>query len=136
MAKSKKDKKIPKRIAGVKVPKDLRKGGESLLALVNQPLAREIAVAAAIAAVAASKDARKAAKKAREEAGDVAEEAADKVDWVGPAVTAAAAEVGRRLVDAYRGKGGNSNGGAASTGSSKAAKVVQLVGKLAASNQR
>lgn len=136
MAKGKKEKKIPKRIAGVKVPKDLRKGGESLLSLINQPLAREIAVAAALAAVTASKDARRAAKKAREQAGDAAENVAEKVDWVGPAVAAAAAEVGRRLMDAHRDKNSNAAGQTASSRASKAAKVVQLVGKLAASNQR
>ena len=136
MAKRKKDKKIPKRIGGVKVPKELRKGGESLLALVNQPLAREIAVAAALAAVAASKDARKAVKRARQEAGEAAEDVAETVDWIGPAVTAAAAEVGRRLVSAYRDGNSNAPGQTGSSRSSKAAKVVQLVGRLAAGNQR
>jgi hypothetical protein len=129
MAKGKKNNKIPKKIGGLKVPKELRKGGESLLTLVNQPLAREIAVAAALAALAASKDAQKAAKKARADAGEAAEEVAEKVDWVGPAMAAAAAEVGRRLFDAYREKN------AAPGQPGKTAKVIRIVEKLAAGNK-
>ncbi len=131
MGKGKKDGKLPKKIGGIKVPKELRKGGESLLALVNQPLAREIAVAAVLAGLAASKDAQRAAGKARAEAGEAAADAAEKVDWIGPAVAAAAAEAGRRLVDAYREK---NKDGAGQPG--KTAKVIRIVEKLAAGSER
>ena len=138
MTKDKKDGKLPKRIGGVKVPSDLRKRAKPLLALANQPLAREIALAALLAGLAASKEARKAAKKARAEAGAAASEVSDKVDWVGPGVAAAAVEVGRRLIDAFDGRNGGTPGrtGSASASSSGAAKVIQIVEKLAAGNKR
>ena len=61
MAKTKKTK-IPKRIAGVKLPKELRKTGEAILEKANSPAGREMlaagltmAAAAATAAVARSR---------------------------------------------------------------------------------
>ena len=62
MAKTKKTK-IPKRIAGVKLPKELRKTGEAILERANSPQGREMlaagltmAAAAATAAVARSRE--------------------------------------------------------------------------------
>ena len=62
MAKTKKTK-IPKRIAGVKLPKELRKTGEAILEKANSPAGREMlaagltmAAAAATAAVARSRE--------------------------------------------------------------------------------
>jgi len=65
MAKAKKIK-IPKRIAGIKVPKTLRKSGGSLAGLLQTPHGREIAAAALSAAAAALLG----TNKAREVAGD------------------------------------------------------------------
>ena len=66
MAKTKKTK-IPKRIAGVKLPKDLRRKGEAILEKANSPAGREMlaagltmAAAAATAAVARSRETAKA----------------------------------------------------------------------------
>ncbi|HEX8401837.1 MAG TPA: hypothetical protein VF628_09060 [Allosphingosinicella sp.] len=128
MAKAK-SAKLPKKIGGVKLPKELRKGGGSLVALLNQPLAREIAIAAALAALGARKDVRRAAKRARDEAGVAGVRAAGKVDWVGPAVAAAAAEIGRRLLVAHQSNGGPSSG------PSKTAQVIRIVEKLAATRR-
>ncbi len=68
MAKTKKTK-IPKRIAGVKLPKELRKTGEAILEKANSPQGREMlaagltmAAAAATAAVARSREKAAAAK--------------------------------------------------------------------------
>jgi hypothetical protein len=102
---AKKSKKLPKKIAGVKVPKELRKAGSRLAKLAEQPVAREIALAALAAGLAARKDARKAAKKA---AAQTSGEIAEGAGWVSAALGAAALEAGRRLVEVLDdGKGGN-----------------------------
>jgi len=60
---AKKTKKLPKRIGGVKLTKELRKAGGKLLEKANSPMGRElIAVGLSMAAAAASK----AAKRERE----------------------------------------------------------------------
>lgn len=78
----KKDKnapKLPKELAGVKIPKKLRKSGGKLLATVNTPLGRELMAAglvAAGAAMARKEEARKAARRVAREAEGEAEDAA------------------------------------------------------------
>jgi len=72
--------KLPKRIAGVKIPKRLRKRAEPFYELVSQPMVRNVAshliavgLIAVADAMAKSKPAKKAGKKAKraaEEAGD------------------------------------------------------------------
>ena len=101
--KNKKNKtsKVPKRIAGVKVPKELRDAGSMLAKLARDPTAREVALAALTAALAARKDSRKVARKAVDEAGEAAANASQAAGWIGPALTAAAVEAGRLLLDAY-----------------------------------
>ena len=102
---AKTSKKLPKKIAGVKVPKDLRKAGGKLAGLIEQPVAREIALAALAAGLAARKDVRAKAKKAAVETGG---ELAEDAGWLSAALGAAALEAGRRLVDVLDdGKGGN-----------------------------
>jgi hypothetical protein len=102
---AKKSKKLPKKISGVKVPKELRKAGGKLAKLAEQPVAREIAFAALAAGLASRKESRKAAKKAALEAGG---EVAESASWVSAALGAAALEAGRRIVEAMDdGKGGN-----------------------------
>jgi hypothetical protein len=104
--KSKKAKtnKLPKTIAGVKVPKDLRDVGGLIGRLARDPAAREVALAALTAALAVRKDNRKAARNAAGEAGEAAGKAGKAVSWMGPALTAAALEGGRMLLDAYENK--------------------------------
>jgi hypothetical protein len=123
--------KLPRKIGGVKVPKKLRKGGGSLLALVNQPVAREIALAALLAALSARKEVRKGARALGSEAAQAGEQAGAKVDWVGPALAAAATEVGRRLLGAYH--DGNGAGAFAQLG--KTAQVIRIVERLAAAKR-
>lgn len=56
----KKAKRIPKRIGGLKIPKELRHAGEALLDKANSPAGREIIAAGlTMAAAAASAAARK-----------------------------------------------------------------------------
>ena len=107
MAKKSKKLKIPKKIAGVKVPKELRKAGKQLVKLAEEPRARDIALAALAAGLAARKDSRKAAKQAALDAGD---EVASTPGWITAALAAAALEGGRRLletVDEGDGRTGN-----------------------------
>jgi len=100
--------KLPKTIAGVKVPKELRKGGQ-FAKFMHDPLVREIALAALAAGLAARKDARRAAKKVAVQAGDAAEGAAEDVGggagWVKAALGAAAVEAGRMVIDAIEDSG-------------------------------
>ena len=107
MAKKSKKLKIPKKIAGVKVPKELRNAGKQLVKLAEEPRARDIALAAIAAGLAARKETRKAAKEAAVEAGD---EAANAAGWITAALAAAALEAGRRVLetlDESDGKAGN-----------------------------
>jgi hypothetical protein len=125
--KGKKDgeEKLPKTIAGVKVPKELRKGGQ-FAKLMHDPLVREIALAALAAGLAARKDARRAAKRAALDAGDAAEGAVEgatqKAGWVKAALGAAAVEAGRMVIDAIEDAGTKGKTTVAnSTGHGKAA---------------
>jgi hypothetical protein len=93
--------KLPKTIAGVKVPKDLRGAGGLLASLARDPAAREVALAALTAALAARKDNRKAARKLVAGEGEGAEKSSSASSWIRPALTAAAVEAGRMLVDAF-----------------------------------
>jgi hypothetical protein len=90
--------KLPKKIAGVKVPKEVRKAGDQLAKLVQEPLAREIALAALAAGLAARKDVHKTAKQAALQAGDAAGDVAQSSGWVSAALGAAALEAGRRVL--------------------------------------
>jgi len=93
--------KLPKSIAGVKVPKELRGAGGMLARLARDPAAREVALAALTAALAVRKDNRKAARKLTGGDGDAGEAAGGAPGWVAPALTAAAVEAGRMLIEAY-----------------------------------
>jgi len=105
--KSKKDKKskLPKKIAGVKVPKELRNAGGLLFQIARDANARDVALAALTAALAARKDSRKAARNAVGETGETVAKAGKVTALLGPALTAAAVEAGRLLLDNYD-KGG------------------------------
>lgn len=117
-------KKLPKKIAGVKVPKELRKASKHVMRLAEEPLAREIALAALTAGLAARKDARKAAKRAALETG---EEASDAANWLSAALAAAAAEAGRRVIKAL-----DENG----EGTGKLANVIRLADTLTSGKSR
>lgn len=97
MAKNKKTGKLPKRIAGVKVPKTLRKNGGSLMALLDTPAVKAL-VASGLAAAAVTLSAgeksgsmtvRKAKRRLEFAAGEGADRANEIVESVGQAVTAA-----------------------------------------------
>lgn len=64
--------KLPKSIGGMKIPKDLRKDGEKLIALLKHPLVAEMAVAGALAFAEGMRDKRKP-RAAETGSGDAAE---------------------------------------------------------------
>ena len=79
-----KTKKLPKRIAGVKIPKKVRKRGAAIYVLANQPIVRNVVsnmiavgLLAAADALAKSKLAKKAGKKAKHAAADTGKATAD-----------------------------------------------------------
>jgi hypothetical protein len=97
-----KTKKLPKRIAGVKIPKKLRKRGAAVHEVVNQPLVRNIfshvlalGLLAVADAMAQSKPAKKAVKKAKRAAADAGQATGD-------AATGSAINVGNVLAFAAR----------------------------------
>jgi hypothetical protein len=97
-----KAKKLPKRIAGVKIPKKLRKRGAPLYELMSHPMVRNIVadmLAAGLLAAAdtlgRSKPAKKAGKKAKRAAADASEA-------TGEAAAAGAVSVGNVLAFAAR----------------------------------
>lgn len=53
MTKKDKKAKLPKQVAGVKVPKDLRKSAQTMVELAKNPIAREVVSAAIVAGIAA-----------------------------------------------------------------------------------
>lgn len=90
---AKKSKKLPKKIAGVKIPKKMRKSGGELLARVNTPLGRELVAAglvAAGAAMAKKGQAHRTAARAAGEVEDAAEAGARMASQIGGVVGAAA----------------------------------------------
>lgn len=106
--------KLPKTIAGVKVPKELRKGRGDILSLASNPVVREIALAALAAGLAARKDTRRAAKRAALDAGDAAGEAVTTGNgWIKAALGAAALEAGKMVIDAIEDIGTKSKRSAA-----------------------
>ena len=99
MAKSKPTK-LPKRIAGVKVPKRMRRPGGKVLDALSHPLVADMVAAGLIAAAAAVRDSnsvRRAANKAGEKALDLRSGAAT----LGTIIAARAGEGARRLNAAY-----------------------------------
>jgi hypothetical protein len=83
---AKKKSKIPKKIAGVKIPKTLRKQGKGLAAMIDTPTGRALAaeVLMAVAGVlAGTKSGRKAAAHAVDDAADAATDLRDAVGVVG-----------------------------------------------------
>lgn len=68
--------KLPKRIAGVKIPKKVRKRGGEIYALLGSPVVAHIVAAGLIAAansLATSRTAKKAGKAAKDAAADMGE---------------------------------------------------------------
>ena len=114
-AKKGKDKdkvRIPKRIAGVKVPKSVRDAGRQALKLSAQPAVSETVAAALLAAAAALRD-PPATRRAAGAAADSAGEAGKDAIRLGDSLRKMAIDMARRTLDAWesadakpRGNGG------------------------------
>jgi urease accessory protein UreF len=99
--KGKKDKvRIPKRIAGVKVSKAVRKAGKTALKLAEQPAVSETVAAALLATAAALRD-PPAAKRATSTAADAAGEAGQEAIRLGDSLRKLALDMARRTLDAW-----------------------------------
>jgi hypothetical protein len=97
--KDKKDKiKIPKRIAGVKVSKAVRKAGKSALKLAETPAVSETVAAALLAAAAALRDPPATRRGARATA---AGEAGEEAIRLGDSLRRLALDMARRTLDAW-----------------------------------
>jgi hypothetical protein len=114
VAKKKKDKKdksgaakLPKRIAGVKVPKELRGPGGKLMEAVRNPLVMDLAAAALVAAAAGLREGRGARRDVGGAAGSGA--ARGSGSDLGAIIAATAIEGVRKLA-AGAGKSGNGSG--------------------------
>lgn len=96
--------KLPKRIAGVKIPKKLRKRGGKLYALINNPLIADLVAVALLAAadrISRQPKVKKAGKTAKHAAADTAEAAGENViDFA--SILALAAREGARALKSSR----------------------------------
>ncbi|HYE29024.1 MAG TPA: hypothetical protein VEA61_12445 [Allosphingosinicella sp.] len=92
--------KIPKRIAGVKVSKAVRKAGKRALKLAEQPAVSETVAAALLAAAAALRD-PPAAKRAAGAAAETAGEAGQQAIRLGDSLRRLAIDMARRTLDAW-----------------------------------
>jgi hypothetical protein len=100
--------KLPKRIAGVKVPKELRQSGGKLLEAVSHPLVMDIAAAALMAAAARLRD--EASKSRLSDEADGAQGSASPA--LGTLLAATAAEGIRKIAESARtGAKGNGRAG-------------------------
>src|SRR5690349_24458492 len=100
-AKKGKDKvKIPKRIAGVKVPKSVRDAGRQALKLSAQPAVSETVAAALLAAAAALRDPPATRRAAGAAAGTAGEAGKDAIR-LGDSLRKMAIDMARRTLDAW-----------------------------------
>jgi hypothetical protein len=92
--------KIPKRIAGVKVSKAVRKAGKGALKLAEQPAVSETVAAALLAAAAALRDAPRT-KRTAAAAVDGAGKAGQEAIGLGDSLRKLALDMARRTLDAW-----------------------------------
>lgn len=108
MAKQSVKNKLPKQIAGVKVPKELRKAGASAVRLMEHPVVSDLVVAALLAAAVALKDnksVRDAAGAVGDEAGEAAAGTARVAGKAKVALKAAAGAIGQGILEEFSGGG-------------------------------
>lgn len=121
----------PKRIAGIKVPKRMRKRLGKAGGFLQHPLVADLAAAGLIAAAAAlrdNKNVRTAARKAKSKAGDAAHGVGAGVASLGTIIAAKAREGAEYVGDTYAGIG-SSNGGGSGAKSPALAKPKKARGK-------
>ncbi|HET9427486.1 MAG TPA: hypothetical protein VFO69_03920 [Allosphingosinicella sp.] len=106
-SKSKAKLKLPKEVAGVKVPKGLRKQAKKLLEIIDSPAGRELAAAGltlaagSLAAKASDSKAKSAVKSLAREAVDKGRSGGGDAADLGAILSAAVAEGARRFLEGY-----------------------------------
>lgn len=101
--------KLPKRIAGVKIPKTLRKSAPALGAFLATPAGREAVAAGLVAmagALAGTKQGRHAVAAAGDSVADASTTAVGTLSTLGEATVAAAGEVARAVLPSSGGEAG------------------------------
>ena len=92
--------KVPKKIAGVKVSKAVRKAGKAAIKLAETPAVSETVAAALLAAAAALRD-PPATKRGAKAAVDAAGEAGEEAIRLGDSLRRLALDMARRTLDAW-----------------------------------
>jgi erythromycin esterase-like protein len=93
--------KLPKEVAGVKIPKKLRKAGSAAMDLAQQPIVGELVAAALTAAAASLMKDTKAGKAVRREASDAASETVREASAIGTAVKQVLLDAAREMLDSF-----------------------------------
>lgn len=112
----------PKRIAGVKVPKRLRKPLGRAGALIQNPVFAELIAAALMAAAAAirdSKNVHKAARAAKHSADDAVHEIGSGAASLATVIAARARQAAQAIEESHAGANGSDGSGAGSRGAGK-----------------
>jgi hypothetical protein len=91
---------IPKRIAGVKVSKAVRKAGKTAIKLAESPAVSETVAAALLAAAAALRD-PPATRRGAQAAADAAGQAGEEAIRLGDSLRKLALDMARRTLDAW-----------------------------------
>ena len=91
--------KLPRKVAGVKVPKKLRKAGSAAMDLAQQPVVGEFVAAALTAAAASLMKDTKVGKAVQRQASDAGSEAVKDASAIGSAVKRALLDAARDLLD-------------------------------------
>jgi hypothetical protein len=125
MGKGKKDKAkgatLPKQVAGVKMPKKLRKATEKAIDLAREPVVAEL-VAAALLSAAAALRGDKAAAKAAQGGVAAAADAGRKAVKLGDSLRSLAIELAERTLQSWDRPAGGGGGGKTGGGRPKAGK--------------
>ena len=93
--------KLPKEVAGVKIPKKLRKAGSAAMDLAQQPIVGELVAAALTAAAASLMKDTKAGKAVRREAADATSGTIREASAIGTAVKQVLLDAARELLDSF-----------------------------------
>jgi hypothetical protein len=119
MAKSEKKAKkakLPKEVAGVKVPKGLRKAGKAALKMAEKPIVGEAVAAALLGAAAALRETPKGQAKAAGTAVDASAEALKAASGLGDSLRVFALNMARATLDALEEKGAGDSASKAGKG--------------------
>jgi hypothetical protein len=93
--------KLPKEVAGVKIPKKLRKAGSAAMDLAQQPIVGDLVAAALTAAAASLMKDTKAGKAVRREASDAASGTVREASAIGTAVKQVLLDAAREMLDSF-----------------------------------